>query len=106
MVVGIDRVESSAPIGHHDALVMPGIAKRRFQQIVRIGAMHPVDQVVTGHEAPRVALLDGDFERLQIDFVEGALVDDRIADVPIGSPANYRRNASRTRRRSRSARRE
>ena len=81
--MAVDRIERPAPIGHGDALVMPRVAENRFQKVFVVGSVDAVDEVIRGHDRPRIRFFHHDLERFQVEFVQGAVVDDRIADVAI-----------------------
>ena len=38
--------------------------------------VYSVDQIIRGHDGPRVGLANGDLERLQIELAQGSLGDE------------------------------
>ena len=77
-------VLSAKPVGHHGALISPLIAQDGLYEVLAFGGIDAVDVVVRRHHRPRLGLLDGYFEALEIDFAESPLRDVRIGVHAVG----------------------
>ena len=62
----------------------PAVAQDGGQQIFMLATINPVQPVIGAHQRPRLALAHGYFKGWQIDFKQGATVDQRIDHHALG----------------------
>ena len=80
----LGTVLTTEPVGHHGSLVAPLITQDGLHEVLALRRVGAVDIVIRGHHRPRLTLLDGDLEALQIDLTEGALRDACIRIHAVG----------------------
>ena len=69
----LGAVLTAKPVGHHRSLVAPLVAQDGLYEILALRGIDTVDVVIRGHHRPRLTLLDGNLEALQVDLTQGPL---------------------------------
>ena len=72
------------PVGHHNALKAPVVAKNLIQQPFTFGSENAVDAVIGAHQRPGLSLADHHFKGFQIDFPCGAFAHEHVDAVAVG----------------------
>ena len=78
-----DAVAHRAPVAHHQAVETPLVAEDGREQLVVLGGVGAVDDVVAAHDRPRRRVLDRDLETGEVDLAQRALVDDGVDDESV-----------------------
>ena len=72
VVGGFERIVSTAPIGHYNAVEVPVSFQYFVQHPVVVAGVLSVDLVVCAHYGPRASFFYGSLESRQVYFIEGA----------------------------------
>ncbi len=74
----VRAVVGGGPVGHEHALEAPLVAGSFGAQVIVVGRMDAVYQIVACHDGHRLAFFDSDLEAFQVDLAQGTLGDDGV----------------------------
>ena len=68
------------PVGHNEAVKAEFLPRDAGAEVIAVGRVDPVDQVVAGHHGERVRPADRDPESAQVDLAQRPLGNDAVAE--------------------------
>ena len=71
------------PVCHDDTPESPFVPRQRLKQIIAVGGMNAIEQVIGCHDRQRLRFPDGNLKAFQIDLPQCALSNVRIGEIPI-----------------------
>ena len=74
----LNAVVCCAPVGNNNAVKAPFVAQNGLLKLLVIGAVDTVKLVISVHNGPRLAFFNGNFKSGEVNFAQGALVNNAV----------------------------